>query len=279
MVAPLLDARGKLRYNIGAQVDVSGLVADCTDLDAFRRLVDAQEGKGPPEDEKDEFRELSEMFNHTELDTVRRYGGSMHRELLDEPDDASMHHRSRILLRDPGNGNGDISPVRLGKKPEGALSGVYQHVSCFLWCSYLLPTLIIVVPTYTAPSFVTHSLHFTIFASPWYSPVTILRPHRGLHSCPRFTRRSTCRRNPRRHSKNTLAFFAISTIRNGSNRRRSPTLDPLHTIAQPSRSRWCMDGHPSRRRQGSSRSAKTPTRTPCSQGDPTGQLFRPFPTS
>ncbi|KAK8135876.1 hypothetical protein PG984_003816 [Apiospora sp. TS-2023a] len=39
MVAPLYDSRGKVRYHIGAQVDVSGLVKESAGLDSLERLV------------------------------------------------------------------------------------------------------------------------------------------------------------------------------------------------------------------------------------------------
>ncbi|KAK7967804.1 uncharacterized protein PG986_002081 [Apiospora aurea] len=39
MVAPLFDSRGKVRYHIGAQVDVSGLVKESAGLDSLERLV------------------------------------------------------------------------------------------------------------------------------------------------------------------------------------------------------------------------------------------------
>lgn len=39
MVAPLFDSRGKVRYHIGAQVDVSGLVKEAAGLESLERLV------------------------------------------------------------------------------------------------------------------------------------------------------------------------------------------------------------------------------------------------
>ncbi|KAK8111807.1 uncharacterized protein PG998_008264 [Apiospora kogelbergensis] len=39
MVAPLFDSRGQVRYHIGAQVDVSGLVKESAGLDSLERLV------------------------------------------------------------------------------------------------------------------------------------------------------------------------------------------------------------------------------------------------
>ena len=100
MIAPLLDSRGKLRYFIGAQIDVTGLVKDSTDLEAFRRMVDQEDGVAEKDQQKDEFQALSEMFNNTELETVRKHGGNMHREHMEEKDDASMHHKPRLLIQD-----------------------------------------------------------------------------------------------------------------------------------------------------------------------------------
>jgi hypothetical protein len=73
MTAPLCDSRGTIRYFIGAQVDVSGLVKDCADLESLQRLVDKADhanGEDTPHaggDQevplKDEFQDLSEMLN------------------------------------------------------------------------------------------------------------------------------------------------------------------------------------------------------------------------
>jgi hypothetical protein len=79
MTAPLCDSRGTIRYFIGAQVDVSGLVKECSDMESLRRLIatsdeanaDTNTDFGKPV--KDEFQELSEMLNLQELDTVRRW--------------------------------------------------------------------------------------------------------------------------------------------------------------------------------------------------------------
>lgn len=79
MTAPLCDSRGTIRYFIGAQVDVSGLVKECSDMESLSRLiatsdeanVDTNTDFGKPA--KDEFQELSEMLNLQELETVRRW--------------------------------------------------------------------------------------------------------------------------------------------------------------------------------------------------------------
>ncbi|KAF2814694.1 uncharacterized protein BDZ99DRAFT_566644 [Mytilinidion resinicola] len=129
MCAPLFDSRGKLRYFIGAQVDVSGLVKDCTDLEALQRIVDKEESSVDSnglEVVKDEFQELSEMFNVAELDTVRKHGGRMHREQVEDDDTSSITHRPRLLLRD--SGGMESTPVRMpSSKSGGRLSGVYKN--------------------------------------------------------------------------------------------------------------------------------------------------------
>jgi len=148
MIAPLNDSKGNVRYFIGAQVDVSGLVRECTGLDALRTLVEMEADPALKEEieqedgNKDEFQALSEMYNTAELDTVRRYGGRMHRDQVEEDDDGRasiMSHRPRLLISDP---TGDALDERTGSMPQpeaaatrhdikmnGRLQGVYQHVS------------------------------------------------------------------------------------------------------------------------------------------------------
>ncbi|KAK0354915.1 hypothetical protein LTR91_011791 [Friedmanniomyces endolithicus] len=142
MTAPLMDSRGNIRYFIGAQVDCSGLVKDCSDLDGLLRLVESDEDPGAADHEeranrKDEFQELSQMFNGAELETVRKYGGRMHREYLDDSDSESLGHgRPRLLLQDPTQDamdrHRDSMASSLGstitrEKLNGKLEGVYQH--------------------------------------------------------------------------------------------------------------------------------------------------------
>ena len=127
MIAPLLDSRGILRYFIGAQIDVSGLVKDGTDLDAFQRMLMQQEGHEEKDEPKDEFQELSEMLNHTELNTIRKFGGKMHREHMEEQDDASMYHKPRLLIQDQSTFDADRAE-KPPPSPDGRLSGPYRHV-------------------------------------------------------------------------------------------------------------------------------------------------------
>lgn len=132
MTAPLCDSRGKIRYFIGAQVDVSGLVKECTELESLQRLLELEEnGVEPPQNHKpspdkdDELRELSEMLNQGELSTIQKYGGRMHRETVqDDGDTASIiSHQPRLLIKDP-----ETIHMAGGEKASGKLGGVYKHV-------------------------------------------------------------------------------------------------------------------------------------------------------
>ena len=164
MIAPLCDSRGKIRYFIGAQVDVSGLVKDCTDLESLQRLVieqrrnndemngnieafdphrrssDGMVDVGVPSTKKDEFQELSEMLNMSELDTVRNHGGRMHREQIEDYDENinGITSKRRLHLKEASPDlNKNYNP---NARASGKLSGVYQHVSpatsSLTYCSF-----------------------------------------------------------------------------------------------------------------------------------------------
>ena len=141
MTAPLMDSKGNIRYFIGAQVDVSGLARDCVSLDSLWSILEKQanpsasveETQGPP---KNEFQELTEMFNGTELDTVKKHGGQMHKEFVDDSDRESIRQR-RIVIHDSAPDGPDRSDERsfngvsadVSDKVNGKLQGIYQHVS------------------------------------------------------------------------------------------------------------------------------------------------------
>jgi hypothetical protein len=109
-VDPLFDSRGNIRYWLGAQVDVTGLTKDCTDLDSLRKLLTKRE-EGIEEDDstkdaadsKQGFQHLSEMLSDEEVDVVKRCGGRMHNQQFQEPDEAHSVQRSRIHVRDLSN--------------------------------------------------------------------------------------------------------------------------------------------------------------------------------
>ena len=138
MIAPLCDSRGKIRYFIGAQVDVSGLVKDCTDLESLQQLVIREQAEHNENNEgnvdnhmdaKDDFQDLSEMLNMAELETVRKFGGRMHREYQDEEADKPRNgapHMPRLLLQEPTAD--DNQTFDHSSRQSGRLSGIYQNV-------------------------------------------------------------------------------------------------------------------------------------------------------
>lgn len=138
MIAPLCDSRGKIRYFIGAQVDVSGLVKDCTDLESLQQLVVREQAEHKDtngrdvdnqQDAKDDFQDLSEMLNMAELETVRKFGGRMHREYQEEEVDKPRNgapHMPRLLLQEPTAD--DSQTFDHSSRQSGRLSGIYQNV-------------------------------------------------------------------------------------------------------------------------------------------------------
>lgn len=151
MFTPLLDSTGTVRYFLGAQVDISGLVKDCSGLESLRRLVDQDERErqqhehdhedGDDADRRsnmvktngitngrhtasapadptrasvpdDTVRMLAEMFNRTELETIRRFGGRMFRSQQEQGpgwqhvENGSNWHKPRVVLQDQY----DLSP-------------------------------------------------------------------------------------------------------------------------------------------------------------------------
>lgn len=144
MCSPLSDSRGVVRYFIGAQVDVSGLVKDCVEMESLSKLVEMQ-ARGeqlpnmfkPSLEKEDPLRELAEMLNQGEMATIQRFGGMMHRETLgtqaSHKENESIlgnglmpGQQQRLLIKDP-----DLMtpPLGFNSTASGRLGGIYQHVS------------------------------------------------------------------------------------------------------------------------------------------------------
>lgn len=227
MIAPLMDSKGTVRYFIGAQVDVSGLLKTCSELPGLAKLVEeeieqsvdnAQKKKSK---KKDEFQELSEMFNGVELDTVRRRGGSMHREYVDNEDAESIkggadRGRPRLMLSDPSQEILDKQTEKIAPgvpavdkdRVNGKLAGVYQNVSFYRISSRvtLVQTMhfdqqanFVAVPPYSPCTLYAHLVHLAVSSSAWYFAITFPSPHWWLSTCScrplcRFGRRSRCDR-------------------------------------------------------------------------------------
>jgi hypothetical protein len=80
MHAPLFDHLGKLRYFMGAQIDVSHVIEESPELESLQRLVKHVEGPNAKENtiedlngEKDAFQRLVETLDMQELAAVRAW--------------------------------------------------------------------------------------------------------------------------------------------------------------------------------------------------------------
>jgi hypothetical protein len=178
MTAPLCDSRGKIRYFIGAQVDVSGLVKECTELESLQKLLELQErGEEAPQPHKpsaeksDELRELGEMLNQGELSTIYRFGGRMHRETTqDDSDIMSINsHQPRLLIKEP-----DLMHMARGQMASGRLADVYQNVKDTFpprkTCQMLTK---LIVFTGSTISFTENLVRISVVASTRHSAVTV----------------------------------------------------------------------------------------------------------
>lgn len=166
-VSPLYDSKGKIRYFIGGQVDVSGLCKDATNLDSLRHLLETQASsrrascksstlangniedkdyallstasqeplKSPTGHVDDAFQELSEMFSDSELELTRRCGGRIthiHQAGADgmETPVSFMCGTPRFSIRDPSfdSRDGNGTPIS-ASFPRKGLIGLFQHAS------------------------------------------------------------------------------------------------------------------------------------------------------
>lgn len=149
LCAPLIDARGNVRYFLGAQVDVSGLLRNCTKLDGLKYLVDIHESEGIVDTTKSPrecCRDLSEMFNSNELETVRKHGGAIHQRrdiasfndanwdtpylvIEDEltPPASQAPQPTYTIPERPKTSGGHEKPLPPAPTPNGRLAGVYEN--------------------------------------------------------------------------------------------------------------------------------------------------------
>ncbi|KAJ5697004.1 hypothetical protein N7536_007416 [Penicillium majusculum] len=94
--APLCDSHGRVKYFVGAQIDVSGLAMEGASMESLMELQskyrdhDEESIAEPPEpEEKDEFQELTELFSPRELSAVQQHGGHLFQPTKSF---ASAHH-------------------------------------------------------------------------------------------------------------------------------------------------------------------------------------------
>lgn len=100
MIAPLYDNRGHIRYHLGAQVDVSGLLRECAGFASLGELVARKQrqseastnhGCNSPKElrgSRELLSDLAETFTLSELKIAQASGKIMHNTHLEKPNSA-----------------------------------------------------------------------------------------------------------------------------------------------------------------------------------------------
>jgi len=132
MVVPLRDQSGKIRYYLGAQLDITDLVNKCTGLKSFEKLVQRQDehrrlvnnGDVLAKNlQEDEFEQLSQAFNPRELEkliTLRQRQQLQSEENVIHPESVNKQEKDSLFrtpLQDLDSGfqlNGEGSAPPLG---------------------------------------------------------------------------------------------------------------------------------------------------------------------
>lgn len=141
MCVPLRDQNNKVRYFLGAQLDITGLVNDCTELDSLQKLVDQQNkqprristGCGIPEGiPNDAFEQLGETFNSRELEVLLKLRRRFHPGLQGAEQQMDEDSRPNGTSKPPlTKSDTDLSDIfRLNGQGSAPPLGFYQNVSC-----------------------------------------------------------------------------------------------------------------------------------------------------
>ena len=179
MLAPLRDINGNIRYVLGAQIDVSNLVPDTTDLagTASQRTtqVDAVNVTGSSENanKKDDLRYLGEMLDLPDRGKIQKWRASTIQDHSE--DDARLitgeWRRLAGLSRDQSFDS--LRDNDLGGWVNSRLGGFYQNVSLLRSLKQL--SLILAVSCHSTFSVFACSLCFRVFAITRHSAITHLR--------------------------------------------------------------------------------------------------------
>lgn len=137
--APLCDSHGRVKYFVGAQIDVSGLAMEGASMESLMELQskyrdhDEESIAEPPEpEEKDEFQELTELFSARELSAVQQHGGHLFQPTKSF---ASAHHPRSWLHPDISlERETEAICLRDMKSPllRMSFAGVYENVRDYM---------------------------------------------------------------------------------------------------------------------------------------------------
>jgi hypothetical protein len=150
MCAPLRDDKGTVRYFIGCQCNITGLVIEGMGIESFRTLLQQDQQKShdsqhqgnvknfwQPSRNKEsllKLQELSMMFSQDESDIVNRNsrgGEDSDAGSIKSSVPTSVKHRGQTKRVIDGNDTEglNLSQLNLSKGKTPSLPGVYKHVS------------------------------------------------------------------------------------------------------------------------------------------------------
>ncbi|KAF3763115.1 hypothetical protein M406DRAFT_263032, partial [Cryphonectria parasitica EP155] len=194
MMTPLLDANGKVRYFLGAQIDTSGLLNDFYGFEYLHKYLDREgftfieqdggnkNGAGGMatsfesplglHDAKDELQELSELFNHHELDVICKHGGRQRHPDLLEQQTSKWKRKERLtdefdqMLGASSSTATSADSSLLGGQAQlgGQLGGVYDRYLLVRPAPYL--RIVFASPSLRIPGMVQSNLMDRIGGSP-----------------------------------------------------------------------------------------------------------------
>lgn len=152
MVAPLYDDRGVVRYFIGAQVDVSGLVDEGRGVESFRSLLlkgdssrlrpmesseyvpKAHQQYSKDQDALVRLEELTTMFSKDEVEIANKNMRNSDTVSTTSRSTTTNHLGAKrvIGMEETGAFSAGLAQLTLGNLPptSKSLPGVYQHVRC-----------------------------------------------------------------------------------------------------------------------------------------------------
>ncbi|KAF2160133.1 hypothetical protein M409DRAFT_70658 [Zasmidium cellare ATCC 36951] len=127
MNAQLLDSDGNMRYYLGAQVDVSGLLKNCSGMDSLVKLIehgshhDRRNQNLSSTDPATDIQPLSQMLSGSELDTIGKYGGVLHKSVEDQELQSKTPRKTaftpnRVILAD-GSDDSDQGEI-MSSRPQ-----------------------------------------------------------------------------------------------------------------------------------------------------------------
>ena len=146
MTAPLYDNNGKVRYILGAQVDVSGLVDEGRGLESFERLLNEHKQRNRNQEDTSEsqsLRALDEFGQMLSSEESKVFQGSQGRDAIEEGASGMRSSLRRNMRRNDNSrarrrilGNEEESEYQdknlmslpAGLSSSGRLPGVYQNV-------------------------------------------------------------------------------------------------------------------------------------------------------